>query len=51
MIQTDAATGSERKQIQEALEAHQLLAQEGHQLLAQEGYQTFRHDKELSRKT
>ena len=43
MIQTDAATGSERQQIQEALEAHQLLAQEG--------YQTFRHDKELSRKT
>lgn len=43
MIQTDAATGSERKQIQEALEAHQLLAPEG--------YQTFCHDKELSRKT
>ena len=44
MIQTDAATGSERQQIQEALEAHQLLAQED--------YQTFRQDKELiSRKT
>lgn len=43
MMQSEAATESERPQIQETLEAHQLLAQKG--------YQAFNHDKKLSRKT
>lgn len=43
ILQSEAATESERPRIKETLEAHQLLAQEG--------YQAFRHDKELSKKT
>ena len=42
-VQAEAATESERPEIQKSLEAHQQLAQEE--------YQAFHNDKELCKKT
>ena len=42
-VQIEAATESERPQLEKTLEAHQQLAQEG--------YEAFRYDRQMSKET